>query len=74
MCSVDPIILFYLCVLQFKDLTSLTVLFELHTIMCSVPLSSYFIEDIQQIQKNVTDTLVAYTQPVVTVKDSGEGM
>ena len=59
--------------LQFKDLTSLPVLFELHTIMCSVPLSSYFIDDIQQIQKNVIDTLVAYTQPVVTVKDTDEG-
>ncbi|XP_071177036.1 protein virilizer homolog isoform X2 [Mytilus edulis] len=59
---------------EFKDLTSLSVLFELHTIMCSVPLSSYFIEDIHQIQKNVIGTLLAYTQPVITAKDTDEAL
>lgn len=42
--------------------------------MCSVPLSSYFIEDIHQIQKNVIGTLLAYTQPVITAKDTDEGL
>jgi hypothetical protein len=45
-----------------------------HMIVCNSNSTVRLVRSLKQIQKNVTDTLVAYTQPVVNVKDSGEGI
>lgn len=59
---------------QFKDLTGLPVLFELHTVLCSVPLSSNHMEELQEIQKMILDTLLAYTQPLPTQAETDEAL
>ncbi|KAK6982141.1 protein virilizer [Biomphalaria glabrata] len=53
----DPLI-----INSFKDLTSIPVLLELHTVMCSVPTSSLYNNDLAKIQKDIVDTLLAFTQ------------
>ncbi|BFZ19611.1 hypothetical protein BsWGS_22649 [Bradybaena similaris] len=47
---------------SFKDLTSVPTLLELHTVMCSVPTSSLYNSDLTKIQKDIVDTLLAFTQ------------
>ncbi|CAG5120026.1 unnamed protein product, partial [Candidula unifasciata] len=47
---------------SFKDLTSVPTLLELHTVMCSVPTSSLYSSDLTKIQKDIVDTLLAFTQ------------
>ncbi|KAH9515696.1 hypothetical protein Btru_011758 [Bulinus truncatus] len=56
----DPLVLN-----PFKDLTSIPVLLELHTVMCSVPTSSLYNNDLAKIQKDIVDTLLAFTQEEV---------
>ena len=43
--SINVIIFFF----QFRDLTTLPVLFELHTVLCSVPASSLFVVEIASV-------------------------
>ncbi|OWF41313.1 Protein virilizer-like [Mizuhopecten yessoensis] len=59
---------------EFHDLNFLPVLFELHTVLCSVPLSSMFLEEVHIIQKEVIDTLMAYTQPEIQQADNEEAL
>ncbi|CAH1779339.1 unnamed protein product, partial [Owenia fusiformis] len=47
---------------EFQDLTSLPALFNLHTVACSVPLSGISPDDIQSIQNDIIDLLMAFTQ------------
>ncbi|XP_052231908.1 protein virilizer homolog isoform X2 [Dreissena polymorpha] len=49
---------------EFRDLTALPTLFELHTVLCSVPTSSVFSLEINTIQRDIIDTIAAYTQPL----------
>ncbi|GFR93836.1 virilizer-like protein [Elysia marginata] len=46
----------------FKDLTAIPILLELHTVMCSVPTSSLYNNDLNKIQRDICDTLLAFTQ------------
>ncbi|XP_005092655.1 protein virilizer homolog [Aplysia californica] len=46
----------------FRDLTSVPVLLELHTVICSVPTSSLYSADLAKIQQDVVDTLLTLTQ------------
>ncbi|KAK7500315.1 hypothetical protein BaRGS_00008538, partial [Batillaria attramentaria] len=55
---------------EFKDLTVLPTLFELHTVLCSVPSSTLYSQDTLSVQKNIVDTLLAFTQP--DFKSQGE--
>ncbi|XP_056008740.1 protein virilizer homolog isoform X5 [Ostrea edulis] len=59
---------------EFKDLSGLLVLFELHTVLCSVPLSSNHMEEMQEIQKMTLDTLLAYTQPLPAQAETDEAL
>ncbi|KAL3859118.1 hypothetical protein ACJMK2_009350 [Sinanodonta woodiana] len=55
---------------EFRDLTTLPVLFELHTVLCSVPSTSIYMSVLTKIQKDIIDTLAAYTQPSLTHTES----
>ncbi|KAK3591349.1 hypothetical protein CHS0354_040310 [Potamilus streckersoni] len=55
---------------EFQDLTALPILFELHTVLCSVPSTSIYLPVLQKIQKDIIDTLAAYTQPSLTQSES----
>ncbi|XP_025114734.1 protein virilizer homolog isoform X3 [Pomacea canaliculata] len=48
---------------EFKDLTVLSTLLELHTVVCAVPSSSLYSNHILQIQRDIVDALMAFTQP-----------
>ncbi|XP_046569418.1 protein virilizer homolog [Haliotis rubra] len=50
---------------EFKDLTALPALFELHTVLCSVPISVMHSQGIAKIQKDIVDAILAYTQPAL---------
>ncbi|CAI9735216.1 Hypothetical predicted protein [Octopus vulgaris] len=56
---------------EFRDLTALPVLFELHTVICSVPSAAPYLNDIQQIQKTIIDTALCYTQPTLSENEEG---
>ncbi|XP_078337705.1 protein virilizer homolog isoform X3 [Crassostrea virginica] len=59
---------------EFKDLTALPVLFELHTVLCSVPLSSNHMEELQEIQAMILGSLLAYTQPLPAQAETDEAL
>ncbi|XP_064611731.1 protein virilizer homolog [Liolophura sinensis] len=59
---------------QFKDLTALPTLFELHTLLCSLPVAGVFGEDIAKVQRDVIDCLLAYTQPALQQAQSDEAL
>ncbi|KAL8610324.1 hypothetical protein ACOMHN_041138 [Nucella lapillus] len=48
---------------QFKDMTVLSTLLELHTVVCSVPSSTLYHAGTLKVQKDIVDTLLAFTQP-----------
>ncbi|XP_074646809.1 uncharacterized protein LOC141902811 [Tubulanus polymorphus] len=48
-----------------KDVSHLAVLFEVHTVMCSAPPTGQLAEQMQVVQKNILETLLAYTQPAL---------
>ncbi|XP_052817206.1 protein virilizer homolog [Mya arenaria] len=49
---------------EFRDLTGLATMFELHTVLCSVPTISIFAPEINSIQREIVDTIASYTQPL----------
>ncbi|KAK3085549.1 hypothetical protein FSP39_005168 [Pinctada imbricata] len=59
---------------EFKDLTALPILFEVYTVLCSVPISSYHDEELLEIQNHILDALMAYTQPLPEQAESEEAL
>lgn len=56
---------------EFRDLTALPILFELHAVLCSVPSATPYLNDIQLIQRSIIDTLLSFTQPILMENEEG---
>uniref|UniRef100_A0A0L8HH29 Virilizer N-terminal domain-containing protein n=1 Tax=Octopus bimaculoides TaxID=37653 RepID=A0A0L8HH29_OCTBM len=54
-----------------SEVSTLPVLLELHTVICSVPSAAPYLNDIQQIQKTIIDTALCYTQPTLSENEEG---
>ena len=58
---------------QFKDRTTLSCLFQLHTVLCSVSHSGSLAPDMQDIQNLIVDILASFTQPSLQGDQTSEG-
>ena len=62
-----------MCFFQFKDRTTLSCLFQLHTVLCSVSHSGSLAPDMQDIQNLIVDILASFTQPSLQGDQTNEG-
>ncbi|XP_023242093.1 protein virilizer homolog [Centruroides sculpturatus] len=59
---------------EFKDLTAVPVLLRTHLLMSLIPMSSFFYAVTQQVQSEIVETLLAYTQPYIGSSESEEAL
>ncbi|XP_067142152.1 protein virilizer homolog isoform X2 [Centruroides vittatus] len=59
---------------EFKDLTAVPVLLRTHLLMSLIPMSSFFYAVTQQVQSEIVETLLAYTQPYIGSLESEEAL
>ncbi|ELU02702.1 hypothetical protein CAPTEDRAFT_223433 [Capitella teleta] len=59
---------------EFKDLSILPCLFNLHTVLCSVSNTGTLSPAVQEVQNLITDILMTFTQPALEVKEFEEGL
>lgn len=59
---------------EFKDLTAVPILLRTHLLMSLIPMSSFFYGVTQQVQSEIIETLLAYTQPYIGSSESEEAL
>lgn len=59
---------------EFKDLTAVPVLLQTHTLMSMIPVSSSCHGQAQQVQVEIVETLLTYTQPYLGAAETEEAL